>query len=347
MKSIKNCERDRNDCVSTGYINQQHLNKWGVINYILLLAVLFSSYPGFGQSAQSSTGSSYVNQPISGSSAQWLNMSNCILSDNVYSVPSANLANTGDYTDYLVITNFLFTIPSGSTISGISVSIENSDVNGKSKDDRVRLIKNGVMGSIDKSKSSAWGSTDLVKSYGGGSDLWGNSWTTSDVNSFNFGVAFSAERTGGGPQPTLAKMDQIYITVYYNSPTPLPVQLIHFDAKLNNNSVQLSWQTASEVNNDFFTVLKSTNGLEFYEIQKISGAGSSSNLNSYHYTDHQISNGISYYRLQQTDFDGKTEFFKAKCLLNLGKKEEGCRMLQIASGKKYPEAEVFINQYCK
>ena len=48
-----------------------------------------------------------------------------------------------------------------------------------------------------------------------------------------------------------------------------------------------------------------------------------------------------------TSHDGKTEFFKAKCLLNLGKKEEGCNMLQIARSKNYAEAETFINQYCK
>jgi tetratricopeptide (TPR) repeat protein len=45
--------------------------------------------------------------------------------------------------------------------------------------------------------------------------------------------------------------------------------------------------------------------------------------------------------------DGKTEFFKAKCMLILGKKEEGCRLLQLARLKQYTESEAFILQYCK
>ena len=45
--------------------------------------------------------------------------------------------------------------------------------------------------------------------------------------------------------------------------------------------------------------------------------------------------------------DGKSEFFKAKCLLTLGKKTEGCQMLRIAGTKKHPEADAFIKQYCQ
>ncbi|MEK7199652.1 MAG: hypothetical protein AAB212_07025, partial [Bacteroidota bacterium] len=45
--------------------------------------------------------------------------------------------------------------------------------------------------------------------------------------------------------------------------------------------------------------------------------------------------------------DGKSELFKAKCLLTLGRKAEGCQMLQIASSKKHPEADAFIKQYCQ
>lgn len=86
--------------------------------------------------------------------------------------------------------------------------------------------------------------------------------------------------------------------------TPLPIELVHFDAKPNENVVQCSWQTASEINNDYFTVERSSNGKVFISIENIDGAGNSSSSKTYSFTDDAVSSGIYYYRLRQTDFDG-------------------------------------------
>jgi hypothetical protein len=59
-------------------------------------------------------------------------------------------------------------------------------------DNAVRIVKGGVIGSTDKSGISNWNSTDTVVYYGGPSDLWGESWSASDINSSNFGFAISA-----------------------------------------------------------------------------------------------------------------------------------------------------------
>lgn len=64
-------------------------------------------------------------------------------------------------------------------------------------DHRVRIIKNGAIGTTDKATADAWPlGSDIYATYGGSSDLWGETWTPSDVNSANFGVAISAYGTG-------------------------------------------------------------------------------------------------------------------------------------------------------
>lgn len=87
--------------------------------------------------------------------------------------------------------------------------------------------------------------------------------------------------------------------------SPLPVELISFDADpVKNKEVLCSWVTASEINNDYFTIERSRNGINFEPIGNVDGAGNSSVTISYSFIDKNPYPGISYYRLQQTDFDG-------------------------------------------
>ncbi|HOZ31013.1 MAG TPA: T9SS type A sorting domain-containing protein, partial [Bacteroidales bacterium] len=88
----------------------------------------------------------------------------------------------------------------------------------------------------------------------------------------------------------------------------LPIKLEYFEAELFNNSVELTWQTSAEINNDYFTIERSNNGIDFKVVTTIEGAGNSSESHFYSYTDANILSGISYYRLKQTDFDGKFEY---------------------------------------
>ncbi|RYM35442.1 hypothetical protein ERX46_00175 [Brumimicrobium glaciale] len=89
----------------------------------------------------------------------------------------------------------------------------------------------------------------------------------------------------------------------------LPVELITFDAVKQNRDVKLSWKTASELNNDYFTVDRSADGISWETIQTLSGAGNSSHVSDYSWLDVSPYSGISYYRLKQTDYDGKSETF--------------------------------------
>ena len=92
----------------------------------------------------------------------------------------------------------------------------------------------------------------------------------------------------------------------------MPIELLNFNATFSNRSVELTWQTASEHNNDFFTVERSADGLNFEPILYKAGAGNSNELLSYTSQDLKPFEGISYYRLKQTDFDGAFDYSEIK-----------------------------------
>ncbi len=93
------------------------------------------------------------------------------------------------------------------------------------------------------------------------------------------------------------------------SNNPLPVDLLSFTASVRGSEVLLEWITASETNNNFFTVERSRDGYNFEVIGYVQGAGTKSQTSYYQLFDEQPLTGISYYRLKQTDFDGSSEYF--------------------------------------
>ena len=70
----------------------------------------------------------------------------------------------------------------------------------------------------------------------------------------------------------------------------------------------MKWTTASELNNDYFTVQRSADGETFADLFTVPGAGTSADLHTYEESDLNPLSGISYYRLQQTDFDGTISY---------------------------------------
>jgi fibronectin-binding autotransporter adhesin len=92
--------------------------------------------------------------------------------------------------------------------------------------------------------------------------------------------------------------------------SPLPIELLSFTGKLVKAGVELSWKTATETENDFFTVEKSAGGEKFTAIGTVKGAGTSTEPHQYQLVDTRPFNGLSYYRLKQTDFDGKFTYSK-------------------------------------
>jgi len=89
----------------------------------------------------------------------------------------------------------------------------------------------------------------------------------------------------------------------------LPVSLLSFEAKCEVNRIDLEWVTASEKNNDYFTIEKSMDAVNWQKLVTIPGNGNSNTIIHYSAQDNAPYNGESYYRMKQTDFDGKSVTF--------------------------------------
>ena len=109
----------------------------------------------------------------------------------------------------------------------------------------------------------------------------------------------------------------------------LPIHLLYFTAKPEAKKVRLDWATASETNNDYFTVERSEDGEHFNELFKKPGAGiSTTNLYYFGY-DNKPLPGISYYRLKQTDYDGKFAYSDVESVSLYGSDRENTMELKI------------------
>jgi autotransporter-associated beta strand protein len=84
----------------------------------------------------------------------------------------------------------------------------------------------------------------------------------------------------------------------------LPVELVSFTGKKENSEVILNWETATEINSDYYDVLRSTDDKTFESIGKVAAANNSSKLKQYSFVDPSPQAGVNYYRLFEYDFDG-------------------------------------------
>ncbi|HKK59344.1 MAG TPA: hypothetical protein VJ937_07685 [Salinivirga sp.] len=91
----------------------------------------------------------------------------------------------------------------------------------------------------------------------------------------------------------------------YNN--PLPVELLGADIESEEAEVTVTWTTATETNNDFFTLYISRDMNNWEELDRVAGNGTKSTLTNYEYSFNSESNGQIYIKLIQTDFDGTTE----------------------------------------
>lgn len=96
---------------------------------------------------------------------------------------------------------------------------------------------------------------------------------------------------------------------------PLPIELLNFNCELNTqNQVVIDWSTANEINNNYFAIERSSDGLDWTNIHNIKGAGNSHVIIEYQTVDSVPLYGVSYYRLSQIDLDGKLTYYDAKSI---------------------------------
>jgi hypothetical protein len=98
--------------------------------------------------------------------------------------------------------------------------------------------------------------------------------------------------------------------------SPLPVELVYFDATLTNGQVALSWQTASEFNSNYFDVLRSGDGKNWSSIGTVAASGTSQTSLDYSLLDKSPLPGVSYYRLKQVDSNGSFDLSEIQSINN-------------------------------
>lgn len=141
----------------------------------------------------------------------WSSTSNIAASDDTYAQASLGSARLTSH--YLTATSFGLAVPVGATVDGIVVDIERKRAGGSIRDAYLRIIKGGSIGSTDRANTGeTWPSSDASASYGGTTDLWGESWTAADINAATFGVALAVTNA---TIVAVANVDLITVTVYY------------------------------------------------------------------------------------------------------------------------------------
>lgn len=95
---------------------------------------------------------------------------------------------------------------------------------------------------------------------------------------------------------------------FVNCLTVLPIELLSFSATEADRKVLLNWSTATESNNDYFTIERSADAIHFEKLLSVDGAGNSTQLTTYSATDPSPMGGTSYYRLKQNDFNGEYSY---------------------------------------
>jgi hypothetical protein len=149
---------------------------------------------------------------------QWSNAIRLKANDNSYAKVSLNPSGVSNY---LVGRGFGFALPSNAVISGIQVTIGYYSSTGtpRIQDNEVRLVKAGAVTGNNKAITNTdWPTSETTQSYGGSSDSWGVTWTASDINSNNFGVALSVKNAGS--VVNTAYVDYVQVTISYGVPEP-------------------------------------------------------------------------------------------------------------------------------
>ena len=131
-----------------------------------------------------------------------------------------------------------------------------------------------------------------------------NDWEVFPANHDN------STQSGTGTNPITAKLSGLTgfsdFAIARSDENPLPVDLISFEGEKKNQTVLLHWETLAEINNDYFTIKRSADGVNFETIGTVEGSGTTNMPHKYYFTDYKPSAGINYYKLFQTDFNGIT-----------------------------------------
>lgn len=140
--------------------------------------------------------------------------------------------------------------------------------------------------------------------------LWANGTAVQGIHDLSGTLALTVAGRNSTQWTTTNEAYQFVPTCINCGSMPLPVKLLSFEAESKHNSVELTWSTGSELNNDYFMVERSSDAEYFTSIARVEGSGTVNETMQYSFTDNNPVAGASYYRLKQVDLDGKFEYSK-------------------------------------
>lgn len=239
-----------------------------------------------------------VNTPVNPGLAQWHASDPATFINN----PSGGAARMTRYWDYLwpnalphdVGVRFYYT---QAEVDAVNTIIVNNGGTALSDESEMNLYK-VTSGEFPWDVANlAPEDVQLINHDGGATSLSQFNYTTvgggSTTKYFQFDVAGFSGGGGGGVSSGEAF---------------LPVELTKFKGESVSKEVKLSWTTATEIENDFFTLEHSTDRRVFTSIGKINGSGNTYSPTDYSFLHENPRNGVNYYRLVNTAFDGTQEY---------------------------------------
>lgn len=134
--------------------------------------------------------------------------------------------------------------------------------------------------------------------------------------------ASAGSASAGQSTPDNSSFDPNGDGVIESQQGPLPVELIGWGGKAQEQYHLLEWSTASELNNQYFTLERSTDGKNWENIAYVEGHGTTNQQNDYEFLDPFRSAAVTYYRLSQTDFDGQHESFEIISIVPMARETE-------------------------
>ncbi len=266
----------------------------------------------------------------------WICCLNSLQAQTTTNKIDADWTDNGDWTgtapDY--DSNQSATIAHNSTVNGNPIVINNGHtliINAGivlSTDETITvkeggtLIVNGEISGTDGGKEIKIEKGTLTVNAGGSID-WAGGWVSDDnpvTITINGDVAIGGDMSnkvtidGGGSIDVSGTLNNDGGSIFgctlssdrccTGSGCSLPIDLLSFDAIYNNGFVYLQWTTATELDNDFFTVERLAQNDKWLIVAELDGAGTSSAVRHYQHVDRKPPHGTQYYRLKQTDFDG-------------------------------------------
>lgn len=168
------------------------------------------------------TTASLANAGTSENAEAWVNPGNIVSDNGSEAAITAASYDSPDISQLLVASNFGFTVPAGSTIDGIIVEIDRRNSAGAASDNRVQLAKGttfaSLVGNNKADTATDWPGSAAIATYGASNDLWGTTWTVTEINASSFAVMLSVQADSAN---TDIQVDYIRVTVHYTAPPPI------------------------------------------------------------------------------------------------------------------------------